>query len=68
MSDAQNIQNGEAPAGTRVYLTGSCDGFDTLREALAQQPDLRQRLLLVGIWLQVLPAVGEAEPRAMLPM
>ena len=49
MAESQNIQNGEAHAGTRVYLTGSCDGFDTLREALAQQPELQ----LVGASEQI---------------
>jgi pilus assembly protein CpaE len=50
MSETQNTTNGEAQAaGTRVYLTGSCDGFDTLREALAQQPDLQ----LVGASEQI---------------
>jgi hypothetical protein len=24
--------------GTRIYLTGSCEGFEKLREALAQHP------------------------------
>ena len=24
----------------RIYLTGSCEGFDKLREALAQQPGI----------------------------
>lgn len=35
-----DVANTETREGTRVYLTGTCDGFDTLREALAQQPDL----------------------------
>jgi pilus assembly protein CpaE len=35
-----DIANTETREGTRVYLTGACDGFDTLREALAQQPDV----------------------------
>jgi pilus assembly protein CpaE len=54
MTDAQNTQNGDAPTGTRVYLTGSCDGFDTLREALAQQPDLQ----LVGASEQIQEAAS----------
>ena len=54
MSDSQNTQNGEVQVGTRVYLTGSCDGFDTLREALAQHPELE----LVGASEQIQDAAA----------
>ncbi len=30
--------NGEAREALRLYVTGSCEGFDKLRDALAQQP------------------------------
>jgi pilus assembly protein CpaE len=38
----------------RIYLTGSCEGFDKLREALAQQPGIE----VVGFAEQVAEASG----------
>jgi pilus assembly protein CpaE len=40
--------------GIRIYLTGSCEGFDKLREALAQQPGIE----VVGSAQQVADASG----------
>ena len=43
-----------APAGTRLYFTGDCDGFAELREALAQHPELE----VVGSSEHVAQAAG----------
>ena len=40
--------------GIRIYLTGTCEGFEKLREALAQQPGIE----VVGVSDQ--PAAGAA--------
>jgi hypothetical protein len=40
--------------GIRIYLTGSCEGFDKLRDALAQQPGI----VVVGSAQQVVDAAG----------
>jgi pilus assembly protein CpaE len=44
----------EAATSVRVYLTGSCEGFEKLRDSLAQQPGLE----IVGSSEQVGPALG----------